>query len=80
MPKAKAEEIGAEMEFGQKYGDLVNVYFIKNPQTGEIFSAEFCGGPHVDNTGELAGMGTFKILKEQSNGSGVRRIKATLVT
>lgn len=78
MPKQKAEEIGAEMEFGQKYGDLVNVYFIKHPETEEVFSKEFCGGPHVSNTKELAKSGKFKITKEQSSGSGIRRIKATL--
>ncbi|MBD3280502.1 alanine--tRNA ligase [Candidatus Dojkabacteria bacterium] len=84
MPKQKAKEIGAEMEFGQKYGDMVSVYFIKNPETGEVFSKEFCGGPHVDNTNELARSGPndkdgkFKIRKEKSSGAGVRRIKAVL--
>ncbi|MBN1331661.1 alanine--tRNA ligase [Candidatus Dojkabacteria bacterium] len=84
MPKTEAEEIGAEMEFGQKYGDLVSVYFIKHPETGQIFSKEFCGGPHVGNTKELARSGPdgkdgrFKITKEQSSGAGIRRIKAVL--
>lgn len=78
MPKAKAEELGAQMEFGKNYGDLVDVYFIEDPKTNEIFSKEFCGGPHVKNTSELLEMGHFKILKEQSSGSGIRRIKATL--
>lgn len=45
-----------------------------------IFSIEFCGGPHVRNTSELAENGKkFKILKEESSGSGIRRIKAGLV-
>lgn len=78
MPKAKAEEIGAEMEFGKKYGDLVDVYFIKDEE-GEVFSKEFCGGPHVSNTSEIEELGEFKITKEQSSGAGIRRIKATLV-
>ncbi len=78
MPKAEAEQLGAEMEFGQKYGDLVNVYFIKDPESGETFSAEFCGGPHVSNTKEIAESGMLKIIKEESVGSGVRRIKAIL--
>lgn len=77
MPRAAAEEIGAEMEFGKKYGDLVDVYFIKNDQ-GEVFSKEFCGGPHVTSTNEIAKFGQFKIVKEESNGNGVRRLKAVL--
>lgn len=78
MPKAEAEKIGAEMEFGKKYGELVNVYFIEDAKSGEIFSKEFCGGPHVQNTAELAQGGKFKIIKEESSGAGIRRIKATL--
>jgi alanyl-tRNA synthetase len=57
------------MEFGQKYPEKVNVYFIGDPK--EYYSAEFCGGPHVSHTGEL---GKFKILKEESSGAGIRRI------
>ena len=39
-------------------------------------SKELCGGPHVNNTKEL---GKFKIKKEESSSSGVRRIKAVLI-
>jgi alanyl-tRNA synthetase len=86
MPKIEAESIGAEMEFGAKYPDIVSLYFIENKK-GEVVSKEFCGGPHVSHTGELAG-GTdsegnprdakFKIIKEEAVASGIRRIKATL--
>ena len=31
MPKAEAEALGAEMEFGAKYPDVVSVYFIGEP-------------------------------------------------
>lgn len=87
MPKEQAENVGAEMEFGQKYPDTVSVYFIGgNSQNNEAIptdwiSAEFCGGPHVSNTSELSenGLKRFKILKEESSSSGVRRIKASLV-
>src|SRR3989344_6108641 len=74
MPKEEAEKIGAEMEFGVKYGNTVLVYFIEDKK-GNVFSKEFCGGPHVSNTSEL---GKFKIMKEEAVSAGVRRIKATL--
>lgn len=81
MSKEDAQKLGAQMEFGQKYGELVSVYFIEiseNPQ--EWFSAEFCGGPHVSNTLEIGEIGKkFKIFKEESSSSGIRRIKAGLV-
>ncbi|MDO8660031.1 MAG: hypothetical protein Q7K54_05560 [Candidatus Parcubacteria bacterium] len=74
MPKEEAEKIGAEMEFGVKYGSTVSVYFIED-KNGNIFSKEFCGGPHAASTNEL---GKFKIIKEEAVSSGVRRIKAIL--
>ncbi len=74
MNKTDAEKLGAEMEFGAKYGNIVSVYFIEDGTTP--FSVEFCGGPHVSNTSEL---GTFKILKEEASSQGVRRIKAILI-
>lgn len=44
------------------------------------FSKEFCGGPHVSNTSELAEGGKkFKIIGQESVGAGLRRIKAALV-
>lgn len=55
--------------FSSKYGERVKTYSI-----GE-FSREICGGPHANATGEL---GVFKIVKEQSCGAGIRRIKAVL--
>ncbi len=88
MNKKDAERIGAQMEFGQKYPDRVNVYFIglnpsikpENATPDSYFSAEFCGGPHVQNTGELQHDGkVFKILKEEAVGSGIRRFKAAFV-
>lgn len=82
MPLAEAQKTGAEMEFGAKYPEVVSVYFIEDPakdgagKNGNIFSKEFCGGPHVSNTGEL---GQFKIQKEEAVAKGIRRIKAILV-
>jgi len=76
MPKEEAVKLGAEMEFGVKYGDVVSVY-VAQDQKGGVFSKEFCGGPHVKNTSEL---GTFKITKEEAVSAGVRRIRAVLET
>ncbi len=73
MPKEEAEKV-ATHAFGDKYGDIVKVYSIGNEKSGYI-SREFCGGPHVTNTGIL---GTFKIQKEEAVSQGVRRIKAVL--
>ncbi len=76
MPKEEAEKLGAEHEFGAKYPDRVSVYSIG--PLDHAFSIEFCGGPHVEHTGELAKSGTFKIVKEEAVSAGVRRIKAVL--
>ena len=64
-----AREIGAIGLFENKYSERVKVYTI-----GE-YSSEICGGPHADNTGAL---GNFKIIKEESSASGIRRIKAAI--
>jgi alanyl-tRNA synthetase len=69
MPTDQAIKEGAMGVFGHKYGEVVKVYSIGD------FSKEICGGPHVANTGDL---GHFKIQKEESSSSGVRRIKAIL--
>jgi len=75
MPLAEAEKIGAQMEFGTKYPDVVSVYFIED-DNGQAISKEFCGGPHVSNTKEL---GHFKIQKEEAVSAGIRRIKGILI-
>ena len=69
MSPVKAKKSGALGFFGEKYGDVVSVYTVKG------FSKEICTGPHVKNTSEL---GKFKIKKEESSSSGVRRIKGVL--
>lgn len=76
-PTPEAMKMGALGAFGDRYGDTVKIY-----QMGEgddRFSFEICGGPHVDHTGQLAEGGKrFKIVKEESSSSGIRRIKAVL--
>lgn len=74
MAREEAEKLGAQMEFGAKYPDMVSVYSIEDE--GGVFSIEFCGGPHIQNTSEL---GIFKIQKEEASSQGVRRIKAVLM-
>ncbi|MES2007096.1 MAG: alanine--tRNA ligase-related protein [Patescibacteria group bacterium] len=85
LDKEDAEQLGAEHEFGAKYPDRVSVYSmgpvgasLDAPHFKEAYSIEFCGGPHVNHTGELAESGTFRILKEEAVSAGVRRIKAVL--
>lgn len=74
----KALESGVMGAFGDRYGDTVKVYTVGDPD-GEHYSREICGGPHVDHTGQLGQDNKiFRIKKEESSSSGVRRIKAVL--
>ena len=69
MSYTEAIEKGALAFFGERYGEKVKVYSIGN------YSKEVCGGPHVNSTKQL---GMFKIIKEESAGSGIRRIYAAV--
>ena len=69
MPLKKALKEGALAFFKEKYPEIVTVYSIGD------FSKEICAGPHVEKTSQL---GQFKIVKEESCGAGVRRIRAVL--
>ena len=73
MKKEDAVKSGAECMFIEKYPDMVTVYSIGTPDN--IISKELCGGPHVKRTAEI---GHFKIKKEESSSSGIRRIKAVI--
>jgi alanyl-tRNA synthetase len=57
---------GVKAFFGDKYGDTVRVIEI-----GDGFSREFCGGTHLEHTGQI---GFFKIVGEEAVGKGVRRL------
>lgn len=75
--------LGALGQFGDRYGDTVKVYSMKDPHASadeRPFSFEICGGPHVDHTLQLFEDGKkFKIVKEEASSAGIRRIKAVLI-
>ena len=90
MKKEEAEKTGAVHAFGDKYGDEVSIYYVGD-SLDSAWSKEFCGGPHVERTSDLArerdperaeseskDRGPFKITKEEAVSQGVRRIKAVL--
>ena len=77
MTPEDAKKSGAIGLFGEKYADRVLVYSISDPLagSGQVFSKEICGGPHVSSTKE---MGHFTIVKEEGLGQGRRRIYSKL--
>ena len=81
LSREEAEKTGARHFFGEKYGEQISIYFIGN-DLASAYSKEFCGGPPVKNTSELAGpegKRKFKIQKEEAVAQGVRRIKAVML-
>lgn len=93
MKKEDALKTGALHVFDTRYPNEVNVYYIGNT-IETAYSKEFCGGPHVENTGDLAivrdpeeystrdkagsNKKVFRIIKEEAVSANVRRIKAVL--
>ncbi len=76
MPIDQARKLGAMALFSEKYGDEVRVVAVGADSTDNLsgaFSREFCGGTHVDNTEQI---GSFRIVREESVATGVRRITA----
>ncbi|MBX3468001.1 MAG: alanine--tRNA ligase [Planctomycetes bacterium] len=71
LPIQEARDKGAIAMFGEKYGELVRVIDIAG------YSCEFCGGTHVDRTGDI---GAFKVVQESALQAGVRRVVALTAT
>jgi alanyl-tRNA synthetase len=67
MDREEALAYGALAFFGDKYGERVRVVEVPG------FSKEFCGGTHVDETGEI---GLFLVTAEQGISAGTRRVEA----
>jgi len=76
MAAPEARALGALAAFGEKYGETVSVYTIRDGETGDVVSRELCGGPHVPSVDDLTGR--FRIVREEAVSAGVRRIKAVL--
>lgn len=83
----EAKEKNAIGLFNEKYADKVSIYaigpeFKLDPKAkdqrirGGYYSAEFCGGPHVEHTSVI---GKINITKEEAISSGIRRIRAQIV-
>jgi alanyl-tRNA synthetase len=81
LPLAEAKQLdGVRAVFGEKYPDPVRVLMIgaeKPADASADISVEFCGGTHVQRTGQI---GFFKIVGQELVSKGVRRLTAVTGT
>ncbi len=68
----EARACGAMALFGEKYGSVVRMVTVD--LGGGSKSVELCGGTHLNS---VAGLELFRIEKEESVASGIRRITGT---
>ncbi len=79
MTPDDARGMGAQAQFGEKYGDEVRVVSMGTLDgsgkgaDGRTYSLELCGGTHVGRTGDI---GLFALVSETASAAGVRRIEA----
>jgi alanyl-tRNA synthetase len=70
MDKGTAISLGAIYLKGETYPEKVKVYYIGDSIENAV-SKEFCGGPHVVDTGTI---GPLEIFKQESIGEGKMRL------
>ena len=76
MAVGDALALGVRKFYKAKYPDVAKVYYIgKDEDINKAYSKEFCGGPHMEHTGEI---GKFKIAKEEAVSAGTRRIRGII--
>jgi alanyl-tRNA synthetase len=71
--------IGLEEEpYDNTEGKLIDTTELRD-KFKDAYTVEFCMGPHVENTSELAKKGEFKIIDQDNIGAGKVRVKGVLM-